>query len=306
MKTKMKRRLPIILLSLFLAIMVSQQAHARDKEKRQLKKTERKARDKYLGLGLGFSYVKVTDQATSPLMYKGWNFPYASLSYLTHSEKIIKTFETDFSFGNLKSSIETPWYDEPVTSYYLAMRYNQLYRLRKILHEKINWYLGPELNINGHFRINYKYDNSALTFDNYYGMGIATRFEFPFSYKKGSCKFLGLKFNHCDRDLRLSWQLSAPVVSYLIRPTYVTITNFIDPDLKTKISDEQTTGGLFIPFNLCSQTELYYILHNQNMFKLSYVWNFYSHDPDYNKVQSAFHGIQFSFIYKFNYKPTAQ
>ncbi len=302
----MKRRFSFVLLLLFLLIIVSLPAHSRDKEKRELKKTERRARDKYLGLGLGFSYVKVTDQATSPLLYKGFNFPFASLGFMTHSDKIIKTFETDFSFGNLKSDIETPWYDSPNTSYYLAIRYNILYRLRKIVNEKINWYLGPEFNINGHFRVNYKYDNSALTFDNYYGLGIATRFEYPFSWKSSSFKFLGINFNRRDRDLRLSWQLSTPVASFLIRPTYVTITNFIDPDLRTKITDEQTTGGIFVPFNLRSQTELYYILHNQNMFKLSYVWNFYSHDPGYNKVQSAFHGLAFSFIFKFNYKPVTQ
>jgi hypothetical protein len=302
----MKRCFSFVLLSLFLLIIVSLPAHSRDKEKRELKKTERKARDKYLGLGLGFSYVKVTDQATSPLLYKGFNFPFVSLGYMTHSEKIIRTFETDFSFGNLRSDIETPWYDSPNTSYYLAIRYNMLYRLRKIFNEKVNWYLGPELNINAHLRVNYKYDNSALTFDNYYGLGIATRFEYPFSWKSSSFKFLGINFNRRDRDLRLSWQLSTPVAGYLIRPTYVTITNFIDPDLRTKITDEQTTGGIFVPFNLRSQTELYYILHNQNMFKLSYIWNFYSHDPGYNKVQSAFHGIAFSFIFKFNYKPAAQ
>jgi hypothetical protein len=302
----MKHKFPLALISLLLAFMVSLPIYAGDKEKRELKKTERKARDKYLGMGLGFSCVKVMDQATSPLLYKGLNFPFASLGYMTHSDRVIKTFETDFIYGKLKSRTETPWYESRNTSYYLAIRYNILYRLREIVNDKINWYLGPEFNINGHFRINYKYDNSALTFDNYNGIGVATRFEFPFSYKSSSFKFLGITFNRHDRDLRLSWQLSTPVVSYLIRPTYVTITNFIDPDLRTKITDEQTTVGLFVPFNLRSQTELYYILHNQNMFKLSYVWNFFSHDPGYNKVQSAFHGFQFSFIFKFNYKPTAQ
>jgi hypothetical protein len=293
----------ILLLCLVLFLSVQATAFAGDETKKEFRKTERKARDKYLGLGLGFSYIKVMDQATSPLLYKGWNFPFTSLDYLNYSEKIIKTFETDFSFGNLNSRTETPWYDSPNTSYLLVLRYDILYQLRKIINDKVNWYVGPEFNINGHFRVNYKYDNSALTFDNYNGLGIATRVEFPFSYKSGSYKFLGIKFNRRDRDLRLSWQLSTPVVSFLIRPTYVTITNFIDPDLRTKITEEQITGGFFVPFNLRSQTELYYILHNQNMFKLSYIWNFYHHDPGYNKVQTAFHGVQFSFVFKFNHKP---
>jgi hypothetical protein len=271
-------------------------------EKKEARKLECKARDKYLGLGLGFSYIKIIDNVTSPLLYKGFQFPYASLGYMTHSKKRIKTLEVDFSFGWLKTRTETPWYDPTNTSFYTNIRYNLLYYLRSFAKDKINWYIGPEFNINGHFRINYKYGNSAFTFDNYNGAGIATRFEIPFSWKSSEFKFLGMNFRRRDRNLRLSWQLSTPVVSFIIRPSYVTITNFIDPELQAKITSEHISGGLFVPFNLRSQTELYYMLHNQNMFKLSYVWNFYSHDPGYNKVQSAFHGLYFAFIFKFNNK----
>ncbi|MBN2175670.1 MAG: hypothetical protein JW731_16185 [Bacteroidales bacterium] len=272
-----------------------------EKEKKASKKQERKARDKYLGFGFGASYLKVTDNATSPLLYKGFS-ALVSLEYLVHSDKRIKTFETDFGFGWLHSRTETPWYEPRATSYYAAIRYNILYRLKTIIKGNINWYLGPEFNINGHFRVNYKYGNSALTFDNYNGIGLATRFEFPFGYNSGQKNILGMNVRHRSRDLRLSWQLSTPIASFMIRPTYVTITNFIDPDLRTKITTDHTSGGFFIPFNIRSQTEFYYILHNQNMLKLSYIWNFYSHDPGYNKVQSAMHGFLFTFIYKFNLK----
>jgi len=273
---------------------------AHDNEKRQQRKTERKARDKYLGLGLGGSYMKVIDNATSPLLYRGLSIPFVSLGYLTHSDRIIKTFETDFSYGQLKTRTETPWYDPRNTSYYFAFRYDLLYRIKKFEKINVNWYLGPEINSNSHFRINYKYGNSAFNFDNYNGIGIATRIELPFGYKSTQFKFLGLNFKRRARDLRLSWQLSTPVFSFMIRPTYVTITNFIDPELQTKITSDHTDGGIFIPLNLRSQTELFYKLHNGNMFKLAYIWNFYSHDPGYNKVMSAFHAFCFSFIFKFN------
>jgi len=267
---------------------------------------KRKARDKYLYMGLGFSHINVTDNTTSPLMYKGYQFPYTSIGYLNHSKKKIQTLEADFSFGFLNSRTETPWYDPQNTSYYTNIRYNILYYLRSFAKKRINWYIGPEFNINGHFRVNYKYGNSAFTFDNYNGVGFATRFELPFSWKSRKYRFLGKDRNRRNRELRLSWQLSTPVVSFIIRPTYVTITNFIDPDLQTKITSEHISGGLFVPFNLRSQTELYYVLHNQNMFKLSYVWNFFSHDPGYNKVQSAFHGLYFAFIFKFNNKTSGE
>ena len=286
---------PLILL--FISLLIIPGVFAQENE--NTKKAERKARDRYLGLGSGFSYVKVRDETTSPLLYKGPTIP-AVFNYLVHSERVIKSLDVDFSFGFLHTNTELPWYNPVNTSYYISIRYNWLYNVRKFANEKINWYLGPELNINGHFRVNYKYDNSAFTFDNYNGIGIATRFELPFSYKAKQVKIWFMNFNRRDRDLRLSWQLSAPVLSFMIRPSYVTITNFIDPDLQTKITPDHTSGGLFIPFNLRSQTDLHYILHNRNEIRLSYVWNFFHHDPGYNKVQSAYHGITLSLLYKLN------
>lgn len=264
------------------------------------KKTERKARDRHLGVGIGMSYIQVMDQATSPLLYNGLQFPAAKLDYQVHSKKIIKSLETDFSYGQLTTRTSTPWYDPANTSYFVAVRFNILWSLTTFAKDRINWYLGPELNINGHFRVNYKYGNSAFTFDNYNGLGLTTRLELPFSWKGKKVKVWFMNFNRRNRDLRLSWQLSSPLISYMIRPTYVTITNFIDPDLQASITPDHTSGGFLIPLNIRSQTELHYILQNRNMLKLSYIWNFYHHDPGYNKVQSAYHGFLFSFVIKFN------
>ncbi len=264
------------------------------------RKDVRKARDRHLGFGFGTSFIRVMDQATSPLTYQGLQLVAAKLDYQVHSDRIIKSLEADFSFGYLYTRTETPWYDPSNTSYLLALRYNWLWRVARFAGEHINFYLGPELNINGHFRVNYKYGNSAFTFDNYNGIGAAARFEVPFSWKARDVKFWFMNFKRRNRDLRLAWQLSSPFVSYMVRPTYVTITNFIDPDLQARITSENTTGGFFTPLNIRSQTELYYILNNRNMLKLSYIWNFFHHDPGYNKVQSAYHGFLFSFILKFN------
>jgi len=300
-------KLVSVLIFISLGVIPSKICKAQDTtEKKDIRKLERKAKDKFMYLGLGFSYIKVTDNVTSPLMYKGFQFPYSSLGYLVHSKKRIKTLEIDFSFGWLETRTETPWYDPTNTSFYTNIRYNILYYIRSFANDRINCYIGPEFNINGHFRINNKYGNSAFTFDSYAGAGVATRFELPFSWKGRSYKFLGMDCKRRSRNLLVSLQLSTPVVSLLIRPTYTTITNFIDPELQTKITNEHISGGLFVPFNLRSQTELYYILHNQNMFKLTYVWNFFSHDPGYNKVQSAFHGLHFAFVFKFNNKNSGE
>ncbi|MEZ5195733.1 MAG: hypothetical protein R2764_04870 [Bacteroidales bacterium] len=272
-----------------------------DKETKETKKEVRKARDRYLWLGYGFSFSSVLDQATSPLIYKGFNFANASLGYLIHSDRIISTLELDFAYNNLKSRTSSPWYDPRNTSYIPTIRYNRLFKIKSIKN-KVNWYVGPEFNINMNFRVDYKFGNSAFTFDSYAGIGAATRFEIPFSWQGKKVKIWFMKFNRHDRDLRFSWQLSMPLVSMMVRPTYVTITNFIDPDQQSALRQEHITGGVIVPFAIRSQAGLYYTLHNQNMLKLGYVWNFMSHDPGYNKVQTAFHGVQLAFVFKFNNK----
>ena len=197
----------VLFILLFAVVAHTNQCEAQDTiTKKESRKLIRKSRDRYLGLGLGFSHIKVVDNATSPLMYKGFQIPYTSIGYLIHSKKRIKTLEIDFSFGYLKSRTETPWYDPQNTSFYTNIRYNILYYLRSFAKNRINWYIGPEFNINGHFRVNYKYGNSAFTFDNYNGAGFATRFELPFSWKARKYRFLGKDRNRRNRELRLSWQ----------------------------------------------------------------------------------------------------
>lgn len=269
--------------------------------KKEIRKQQRKDRDKYLETGFGGSIVKAVDNATSPLMYKGFA-PATSINYLVHSEKVIKALETDFSFGFLNSRTESPWYQQQNTSIIFNIRFYKLYQLRRIFKEKVNWYLGGEVFINSHFRINTKYGNSAFNFEGYTGLAASTRFEFPFSYKARKVKIWFMKFNRRDRDLRLSFQTSLPIVNYLVRPTYVTVTNFIDPELQSAITKDHTYGGFFVPFSIRTNTELFYILHNQNMLKLSYAWTFFSHNPGYNKVQTATHNFMFSYIFKFNQK----
>ena len=123
---------------------------SQDNLKKKTRKNERKARDKYLVTGFGGSIVKALDNATSPLLYKGFA-PAASLNYFVHSEKVIKAFETDFSFGYLKSGTISPWYQQRNTSIVFNLRFYKLYQLRRIFNEKLNWYLGGEVFINNSF-----------------------------------------------------------------------------------------------------------------------------------------------------------
>jgi hypothetical protein len=123
--------------------------------------------------------------------------------------------------------------------------------------------------------------------------------EFPFNYESKDCKFLGMKLHRRDRKLLLSWKLYVPVFTSIYRPNYVSILNFIDPETSV-FKTENLHSGIFTFLEIQSDIELYYFLHNGNILKLSYLWEYHQYRPGTNDVQGAMNGLGFSFVFKFN------
>lgn len=271
-------------------------------DKKARKKTERKARDKYLSSGLGVVKMSAKDYATSPLLYSGAT-GFGNLEYLIHSDKLIKTFGLSLGSGTLKTDKD----DHPnltrssATGIYFDFRFLYLMKIMKLADDRVTWYIGPGLDFTNYSRINFKYGNSAYNYEYMLDLGFASRIEFPFGYKSKDCKFLGMKFHRRDRQYRLSWQLYLPVIGTIYRPGYVTITNFSNPDEPVFNANNLSTV-VFKFLQISSNVELFYLLHNGNMLKLSYLWEYYQFNPGFNKVQGALNGVYFSFIFKFNEK----
>jgi hypothetical protein len=123
--------------------------------------------------------------------------------------------------------------------------------------------------------------------------------EFPFNYESKDCKFLGMKLHRRDRKLLLSWKLYVPVFTSIYRPNYVSILNFIDPETSV-FKTENLHSGIFTFLEIQSDIELYYFLHNGNILKLSYLWEYHQYKPGANDVRGAMNGLGFSFVFKFN------
>ncbi len=288
----------LLLCSLFIFQTGFSQETKADKKLRR--KTERKARDKYLSSGFGVTKMSAKDKATSPLLYSG-PAGFANLEYLIHSEKLIKTFDLSAGGGTLKTDKDnhhnlTRGY---ATGIYFNFRFLYLIKIVKFAKDKVTWYIGPGLDLTNYSRINFKYGNSAYNYEYMLDIGIASRIEFPFGHQSKECKFLGMKFRRRYRQYRLSWQLYMPVAGSIFRPGYVSITNFSAPE-ESVFNSTILQTGVFKYFELSSNIELFYILHNGNMLKLSYLWEYYRFNPGFNKVQGALNGIYFSFVFKFN------
>lgn len=295
MNISVKRFIALTISFVLLLVFVGH-AQQNETDKRVLKKAERKARDKYLNAGAGIVKMSTKDQATSPLLYSG---PTAmlKLEYLVHSEKLIKTFDISGGVGYLRTDKNLA--SGNAAGLYFNFRFNHLHKAFQIGDEKVKGYLGGAVDFTNFSRINYKFGNALYNYEYMFSLGLAGRFELPFSYQSKDFKFLGMKFHRRNRKLRLSWQMYLPVLTTIYRPNYVSILNFADPETSL-VNSENFKSGLFTYFQFHSELELYYILHNNNMLKLSYLWEFHQYDPGYNKVQGALNGIYFSFILRLN------
>lgn len=296
------RRFIILFNVLLFTCFISLEGFAQDHttERKQLKKAERKARDKYLNAGLGILKMSGKDKATSPLLYSGPTAMF-DLEYLVHSDQLIKTFDLSFAIGMLrtdKNTIKSVNRGQAIGINF-HFHFDHLHRSFNKNNSKLRYYLGGGLDFTNYSRINYKFQNALYNYEYMLSLGLAGRIELPFSYKSKEVKFLGMNFNRRDRDLRLSWQMYLPVFTSIYRPNYVSILNFADPDIPL-INPDNLKAGLFTYFQFRSKIELYYMLHNGNMLKLSYLWEFYQYNPGYNKVQGALNGAYFSFIFRLN------
>ena len=288
---------------MFLSVLFLQQnivAQETKQERKNRKKTERKARNKYLGAGIGLAKMSAKDKATSPLLYSGPS-AIANLDYLVHSDKLIKTVEFAAGASMLLTDEDTHYGLTRSYAYglYFNFRFTHNFKVFQFANDKVGWYVGPGLNFTNFSRINPKYGNSMFNYEYMSGIGVSNRIEFPFSYKSKDFKFLGLKFHRRDRDLRLSWKLYLPVFTSIYRPGYVVVPNFIDPETELYNSDNLKTG-IFTFLQIQSEINLHYQLHNGNMLRFSYLWEYYQYKPGSNNVQGAMNGLSFSFMFKFN------
>ncbi len=290
-------------LLMFLSVLFLQQnivAQETKQERKNRKKTERKARNKYLGAGIGLAKMSAKDKATSPLLYTGPT-AIANLDYLVHSDKLIKTVEFAAGASMLLTDEDTHYGLTRSYAYglYFNFRFTHNFKAAQFAKNKVSWYVGPGLNFTNFSRINQKYGNSMFNYEYMSGIGLSSRMEFPFSYKSKDFKFLGLKLHRRDRDLRLNWKLYFPVFTSIYRPGYVVVPNFIDPETELFTSENLKTG-IFTFLQIQSEINLHYLLHNGNMLRLSYLWEYYQYKPGNNNVQGAINGFRFSFVFKFN------
>ncbi len=265
--------------------------------KKQAKRLERKDKNRFLVLGLGGGITKYKDLMVSPLLYKGNNNSML-LNYLVIGNKKINWYEFNLNTASINIANKDIYQGSSGTLISSAFNYYTVFKLKEF-NEKNRLYFGGHSINNLILDINTKYMNSALVYNMFSEIGFTFRFDKSMQWKAKKLKFLFLKINRRDRQLRLSHTFSFPFYAFINRPEYAGISNFVDG--KTGISYSQyisTVFGKYKTLNL--KTELIYELGNYNLIKIAYNWDFLSYKQDYNFVQAANHYFMLSIAFKIN------
>jgi len=297
----MKKKTLIFFIIIVSFISVNAQSNSIDSVKiakkkiKQLKKAERKARNRYILVNFGYNISKMKDQTVSPLLYKGAGVNYG-VSYLRLDKKKVNFYDFNINNSSLNISNDEITQSSASTLFKSYLNIYSLYGITNI-HNKVFFYFGWHFKNSFTTYINPKYMNSGYIFSGFSETGGTVRLDVPFSWKSKKSKFLFFKINRKERQLRFSFMFGVPIFSHIFRPEYAGINNFVDGK-SAPITHQASMIGKYM--YLDSKIELLYELGNYNLIKLSYNWDFLHYDPGYNKIQAANHYFNVSFVIKLN------
>ncbi len=268
---------------LFGVFLVTSQAFAQEDT---LSKTKPELKDRFLIIELGDKVDIVKDDMNSPVAYTGGNFGY-DLSFYKYKGKHQQEFFLHGVIGRVKTSQFAPQvsfgsrFKQPAASLYrFELGYDYLHEFKEVGKYKV--LLGGRASSMTNVRYNTRWDNSAISWDQIFGVYLKAR------------AVRGLKL--LKKDMLLSYDLMLPVMMYNIREPYTGVPDFINPNTGffNDLFEEGRIGHLFKTPRVKSQLNLSYATKWGSRLGLTYFWDFYAITHPH-LVQSAEHGFMLSF-----------
>jgi hypothetical protein len=278
------------LLSLVLAFSVSFEVIAQTGDTIYKKKINH-----FLEVGLGLDYHAVRDKGTSPLTYRGL-LPSIHLQYFIRNDRFLGILDENFHIGSIYSRESSG--KSKAVSYNNTLSFNSLFKVQR--GEKYRFLLGGELGSLANVRVNDRFSNADLNYDIMVFLAPSAMVEFN-TFHKGGKMDLGLfSMSKRPREFKFQYAAAVPVFTALLRPGFVTINDFVDDNSLT-MEPENTS---FVSFNhlfvIKNRFTLYYILHNENMIKFNYNFDYFSYYRGYNPVKGFHSGFMLSLVFRFN------
>jgi len=247
--------------------------------------TKNPVRNRYLVMGLGLETQLLNDEHMSPMNYRGAP-TFLQLGVVKEREKSISRFWLSPSYGVLRGDNSSDARPLKADNIMLTINYQYLRRIGAVGNGKYQLYLGGKAESFSHVRINPQLDNSL--------------FNFTFANGFSASGALTRSVRLLDRDIRFYYQLDLPLFYHTIRPQYLNIYDYVNPEqdwIGERLEDSQVRTITSFQ-KIHSLLELQYPVQGGNLLTLSYHWDFY-HIASEQKAQAATHGIALSFFYKF-------
>lgn len=240
---------------------------------------------RYLTLGLGARTIQLNDEHMSLLNYNGGAIN-LQLGAYKRKKRTIRNLTVDAAYTNLGPRDDNREID-PMGAYIrLDLAYAQQHYIKSFWKNTTRWYVGGKLKSHSNIRLNPQLDGGFITFVFANGLFLSSVLE-------REVKISG-------RPLTLGWQLDLPVINHTIRPDYLNIYDFVNPEnnwVEERVEDSKWRGiGGYT--NVTSTLSLLYPLSSTNVLRLSYEWDFY-HISSELKATSATHTYTFSFLFHF-------
>lgn len=241
--------------------------------------------ERYLTLGLASYYMKLNDQHLSPLNYMGGSF-LLQLGAFKRKKNTIRNLSFSGTTTTLSPKPDDREIDPKGDYFRLDLAYSQHYYIRSFNKGQYRWYVGGKLRSATNVRLNPQLDGGFITFliaNGVYASSVIER-----------------EIKVSSRPLTLSWQLDLPVVNHVIRPSFLNIYDFVNPE--SDWAEERLTDSGVKTINrysnITSTVSLLYPIRSNNILKFSYEWDFYRINYGL-KATRASHTYMFSFLFKF-------
>ncbi len=241
--------------------------------------------DRYLTLGLASYYMKLNDQHVSPLNYMGGSF-LLQVGAFKRKKRTIRNLSIGATSTTLGPKPDDREIDPKGSYFRFDLSYSQHFYVKSFNKGKYRWFAGGRVKSSSNVRLNPQLDGGFITFLLANGVFASSVIEREVSIS--------------SRPLTLSWQLDLPIVNHVIRPSFLNVYDFVNPE-GDWAEERLTDSGLKAInkySNITSTISLLYPIKSNNILKFSYEWDFYRISSGL-KATRASHTYMFSFLFNF-------
>jgi hypothetical protein len=286
-------------LTFSIILFLSLSALAQTPENKRIRILNHSDRSNYLLTYTQAGLHKTLDQGVSPLLYKGAIIG-AGLGFRSEKSNRIWDLTGDFNYGTTTTEAKSDF--GGFQNYHVSIDAQYLWNLDYQNSYPVKFYAGFATNQTLNFRVNENMFNASFGYDVISGFGVSAFTSKSFNIKGFDINLFRWFARYHPHKITVEYEIDLPILFSYIRPTYVVIENFVDGNIDLYDPERAEFATIGTVFQLKSNLGLSYHLRNQNIIRFGYLWQYYSIDPEYSRVQGATHLFQIQFKFQLNKK----